>query len=273
MATLKQYWTDEVARITTALSAQQSALTLLRGTLMSAETGQRNTAQAISAHSAELTAARSALAGIPMPADSDPLVKKMKQALVALRQAQAGLATGELRVQQLRAEFARAQTQEASLKAALTDAKNTLAEEEVHSKARADLGTALSSGDPSTLVAAATAALAAHKVTALARVEDEFPSSGTDARSMTCGTCRYAPPPERNASKLSPVASSTLATLSVDGQRSRPSLLTRLDLLYAVASRPASRASAEAERPCRSATASMAFQMSLCETMRRQPAP
>ena len=51
------------------------------------------------------------------------------------------------------------------------------------------------------------------------------------------------------SSKLAPVASSTLARLSVEGQRGRPSPVTRFDLLKEVASRPARLASPEAESP------------------------
>ena len=55
--------------------------------------------------------------------------------------------------------------------------------------------------------------------------------------------------------------------LSVEGQRSRPSRLTRLDLLNAVASSPASFASPETEKPCRVARESIASQIALCDSM------
>src|SRR5215217_8663799 len=64
------------------------------------------------------------------------------------------------------------------------------------------------------------------------------PSSGTVGLAPP-SICRNVPP-DQNESKLSPVASRILDRLSVDGQRSRPSLLTRLETLNAVASRPAS---------------------------------
>ncbi|MNL42624.1 hypothetical protein D3C87_1650890 [compost metagenome] len=73
--------------------------------------------------------------------------------------------------------------------------------------------------------------------------------------------------PERKLSKLSPVASRILEMLSVEGQRSRPSLLTRLETLKAVASSPASLASAETDTPWRRASASMPSQMARCESM------
>jgi hypothetical protein len=50
------------------------------------------------------------------------------------------------------------------------------------------------------------------------------------------------------SSKLAPVASSTLARLSVEGQRGRPSPVTRFDLLNEVGSSPARLASPDAER-------------------------
>jgi hypothetical protein len=50
------------------------------------------------------------------------------------------------------------------------------------------------------------------------------------------------------SSKLAPVASSTLAMLSVVGQRGRPSPVTRFDLLKDVGSSPARLASPDVER-------------------------
>ena len=64
----------------------------------------------------------------------------------------------------------------------------------------------------------------------------------------------------RNSSRLAPVAARILATDSVDGQRSRPSGLTRFERLKLVASRPAFRARPEAERLYRWAKRSMAAQ-------------
>jgi hypothetical protein len=55
--------------------------------------------------------------------------------------------------------------------------------------------------------------------------------------------------------------------LSVDGQRSRPSRLTRFDRLNAVASRPASFASPEGVKPWREASESMASQMAPCDSI------
>ena len=53
----------------------------------------------------------------------------------------------------------------------------------------------------------------------------------------------------RNSSRLAPVARSTLATDSVEGQRSRPSGLVRFERLKLVASSPDLRARPEADMP------------------------
>src|SRR3569833_100291 len=55
--------------------------------------------------------------------------------------------------------------------------------------------------------------------------------------------------------------------LSVEGERSRPSRLTRLDRLKAVASSPASVASPDGVKPWRAARESMASQMALDDSI------
>src|ERR1700688_3515453 len=82
------------------------------------------------------------------------------------------------------------------------------------------------------------------------------PSSGTDC------TVRARSP--INCTKLSMellVAASALATDSVEGQRSRPSGVMRLDLLKVVGSRPERLASPEGDKPARSASRSSAVQI------------
>ena len=65
-----------------------------------------------------------------------------------------------------------------------------------------------------------------------------------------------------------PVARSALAMLSVDGQRARPSPVTRLDLLNEVGSSPALRARPEAEREWLLARASIAAHIRSWESIR-----
>jgi hypothetical protein len=72
-----------------------------------------------------------------------------------------------------------------------------------------------------------------------------------------------------NDSTLVPVAASAFATDSVDGQRGRPSGVTRLDLLNVVGSRPAFLASPDGVRPERLARLSIALQIWLWVSMVR----
>ena len=73
--------------------------------------------------------------------------------------------------------------------------------------------------------------------------------------------------PEKN--RAAPVAASTFETDSVEGQRSRPSGLVRLERLKLVGSRPALRASPDADSPYFSASRSMAAQIFAWESMAR----
>src|ERR1700674_3309630 len=83
------------------------------------------------------------------------------------------------------------------------------------------------------------------------------------------GTARGAAAPlglisSRKASIGVPVAASALAIDSVEGQRARPCGVMRFDLLNVVGSRPARRASPEADKPARAARRSMADQTCAC---------
>src|SRR3954451_4436108 len=69
---------------------------------------------------------------------------------------------------------------------------------------------------------------------------------------------------EANSEKPAPVADSTFATLSVEGQRALPSAPMRFEGLKAVASSAALRARPEAESPFSAASASSARQISSC---------
>src|SRR3954452_17603679 len=76
--------------------------------------------------------------------------------------------------------------------------------------------------------------------------------------------CVEAPPrlvtSETKVSKVVFVACSDFATDSVEGQRSRPSAVMRLDLLKVVGSSPERLARPEADMPARSASRSSAVQ-------------
>lgn len=182
MATLKQYWNDEVSRLTAALSTQRTAVSALGAQLLAAEAAQRGAAIDVRTQGDAVSAARSALSAIAMPADGDPLLTNMETALAALAAAQATLADGELAVLGLRAELARQEKRTRSLDLALAEAQNALATETTRASARAAMTDALTTGAQATLAADAAAALTASEATARARVESEFPTSGTAAK-------------------------------------------------------------------------------------------
>jgi len=179
MATLKQYWSDEVTRIGNALAAAGSDADAQRGTVLAAEANQRDVAETVRASGEALAAARRALAGIPMPADGNPLLAQMESALVALRAAQAALANGQERLLVLRGDLQRAEQKAQGLAAELAAAKAALDRETVAGQARQDLSNKLSTGSLANLVNEADDVLSTHKATANARVEGEFPTSAT----------------------------------------------------------------------------------------------
>jgi len=184
MATLTQYWNDEVSRLATALSAEQLAGATLRNSLGAAQTVQRAAADAARSQGDLLAAARKALAAIAMPADGDPLLAQMEQALADLAAARVAQARAELAVQGWRADLTRQQQLAAALTEQLVAAQRAQATATQGAAARSAIADALTSGELAGLASDAAAALAADAADARARVEGEFPSSGTAAKDM-----------------------------------------------------------------------------------------
>lgn len=182
--TLKQYCTDEVARLTTRLASQRSDVTAQRTTLTASRALQVAASDAVRAQGDAVEAARRALAGIPMPADGDPLLVAMESALIGLAEAQASLASADLTVQVQAADLARQEAQQAALEAGLAEAQRQLDRETRETAARQKMADALTTGALATLAADATAALGSFEADARARIEGEFPSSTTNAKNM-----------------------------------------------------------------------------------------
>ena len=182
MATLLQYWTDEVSRIDALIAAHQTRLITLRASVLGSEADLRTATNAVRTQYDAVASARRALSAIAMPADGDPLLADMKAALIALRVAQTTLATGELALQTLRAELAAAEQASARLATERTAAQQARDKEKIASDARKAMADKLTTGALSTLLADATAALTSHEATARSRVEDEFPGSATASK-------------------------------------------------------------------------------------------
>ena len=180
--TLKQFWTDEVARTTARLGALATELGLLRAALTAAQAIQAAASSAVTTQAKAVDEARKALAGIPMPGDGDPLLVAMEQALMDLADARANLASSDQAVQAQTAELNRLQGQQAALQADFADANKALTQAGKDADMRQKWVDALTTGALQTLAADAAAALAASEATARSRVEAEFPKSATLAK-------------------------------------------------------------------------------------------
>ena len=182
--TLKQHFTDEVARLTTRLASQRADVAAQRTALTATRALQISAGDAVRDEGEAVTAARKALTGIPMPADGDPLLVAMENALIGLAEAQAALASADMGVQVQAADLARKEAQQAALEAALADAQRQLDRETRETAARQAMADTLTTGDLAALVIDAGAALTSFESNARARVEGEFPTSATNAKSM-----------------------------------------------------------------------------------------
>ncbi|MCG2593193.1 hypothetical protein LZ009_10415 [Ramlibacter sp. XY19] len=185
MATpLLQYWTDEVNRLTALRALQQPVVTAARAALTGTKAVQQTASDAVRTQALALETARLALAGIPMPADGNPLLLAMETALIGLAEAQATLASTGMAVQTQAADLARKEAQLAATEAALEEAESESLRELDESTARQGLASALLTGNLATLAADAAATLATFEATARSRVEGEFPTNATNAKSF-----------------------------------------------------------------------------------------
>jgi hypothetical protein len=182
MTTLITYWTSEVSRLTPVVADTRSALAAARTALSLAQKASRDQSDAVRAASDAVDTARKALAGIPMPADGDPLLVAMSNAIIALRDARVAQVAAEQSAQLAKSDEARLQAQDISQSAALTAAQAALASETAAAAARQIDIDALTTGTWSTLATDAAAALALSLAQAKSRVEGEFPASGSASK-------------------------------------------------------------------------------------------
>ncbi len=182
MTTLTDHWTSTLVDLDAALAVTRADLTDRRQALSTAQATQRAQNDVVRAASDLVAAARKALAGIPMPADGDPLLVQMSKALVEWRQAQAAAVRAELAQQAVRADLAWLEAREARLQAELTQAKAVLGRIEREATDRQKAADALTTGPWANLAVDATQALTDVEATARARVEGEFPSSATQSK-------------------------------------------------------------------------------------------
>lgn len=191
MATLAQFWTAEVARLATASASTGSAVDATRVALQAAEQQARDASDAVRTQEARLRDARAALALIPLPADGDPQLLAMEQALVARSEAIAAAAAASQQALTQRARLDRLGAALADLQAeSQTASANKLREcgdgtpqRPGQAAARTAMVATLQAGGAlETLAADAARALADHEAGARAKVEAEFPSSADDRK-------------------------------------------------------------------------------------------
>lgn len=184
LLTLTQYWTDEVARITPVLTKVRSDLAVLRNSLMTAQQAARDGSDAVRISGDDVEAVRRNLALIPMPADGDPLLLAMSDALVAWRVALAQQANVDLALQAARSAVAQAESREQALAAELGAAAASLATEKIRADERKLMVDALTSGALKNLAVDAAKALSDFEAAARGKIEGEFPSGSSAAKDL-----------------------------------------------------------------------------------------
>lgn len=177
MSTLTPYWSDEVTRIKAALSAARLAGKTARDQWQKAREALRKASDLVQTRTVALAAVRKQLAGIPMPADGDPVLVQFSDALIALNEAQSTQAKADRDVQLRKAQSAQSDVREAALVADLTEAQAQLAQAVAQAADHLKVTDALSTGLWKTVATEATKALLDFAPTATARVELSFPSS------------------------------------------------------------------------------------------------
>lgn len=176
-ATLSGFWTAETSRLSTELGIRRAALVTASADEAAAADDLALTGKQLQEARARAEAARKALSGIPMPADGDPLLTEMRQALIDQRAAAALQVEADASLRQLRARRAALAMQVSRLEKSLDAAQARLkAEERAHGE-RQKWVSAAGSAPLKDLPAAASAALASFAAGARAKVEADFPAN------------------------------------------------------------------------------------------------
>lgn len=177
-ATLSGFWTTETSRLTTQLATTRAALVAAGADESSAAADLALTAKQLQDAKARVEAARKALAGIPMPADGDPLLVEMRQALIDVRAATALQIEADVALRQQRTRRAALSTAVAVQEKALNEAQARLKAEDKATAERTAWVNAAKAAPLKDLPAAANTALG-FAAGAKTKVEGDFPSNAT----------------------------------------------------------------------------------------------
>jgi hypothetical protein len=182
--TLVEFWTAEAARLNAALAVARAALDTASAAEAAAVAAFTASGNALRDAKDEVDAARKKLAAIPMPADGDPLLADMRNALVKWRDAAAAHVATDADLRAKRAQRSALTARAGLLAARLSDAAQQLQAEQDAAKQRADWMTAAGASPLKDLPTAAGDALTAFAAQASAKVEGDFPSNAQADKSF-----------------------------------------------------------------------------------------
>lgn len=192
-ATLSSFWNDEVSRLSTLLTKANLQVTTASTAENAASADLIAAGKKQDSAKAAVEAARKALAGIPMPADGDPLLINMRDAQIALASANAEQVDKDTVLRQARVARVNAASLVSSLTASLANASAEAKTEKAAADQRLIWTNAAKAAPLKDLPTLATTALATHEAGAKTKVEGDFPSNAdTDKDFLTRVRARRA---------------------------------------------------------------------------------
>lgn len=177
-ATLSSFWNDEVSRLSTLLTKANLQVTTASTAENAASADLIAAGKKQDSAKAAVEAARKALAGIPMPADGDPLLINMRDALIALASANAEQVDKDTVLRQARLARVNAASLVSSLTASLANASAEAKTEKAAADQRLIWTNAAKAAPLKDLPTLATTALTTYEAGAKTKVEGDFPSNG-----------------------------------------------------------------------------------------------
>lgn len=177
-ATLSSFWNDEVSRLSTLLTKANLQVTTASTAENAASADLIAAGKKQDSAKAAVEAARKALAGIPMPADGDPLLINMRDALIALASANAEQVDKDTVLRQARVARVNAANLVSSLTASLANANAEAKTEKAAADQRLIWSNAAKAAPLKDLPTLATTALTTYEAGAKTKVEGDFPSNG-----------------------------------------------------------------------------------------------
>lgn len=175
--TLSAYWSAELARLDAALLAQRAALANAQATQQSAQNDYTQTGDALDAARKAVDAARKALGGIAMPADSDPLLQQMRDAVLQARVQAALYVQRETALRDAQALCLRLGARLDALQARRSAAQAARDAEDKARAQRQDWISSAGSGALKDVPAQAAALIAGVGAAAKAKIEADFPGN------------------------------------------------------------------------------------------------